>query len=46
MGTTKFWVVSFLVALALLVLTRWLFTNEYYFFAAYQVLQFIVLATA
>src|SRR6266404_2605302 len=46
MGTTKFWVVSFLVALGLLVLTRWLFTNEYYFFAAYQVLQFIVLATA
>ena len=26
------------------VLTRWLFTNEYYFFAAY--LQIIVLATA
>jgi branched-chain amino acid transport system permease protein len=46
MGTAKFWVVSFIVAIAFLVLTRWLFTNEYYFFAAYQVLQFIVLATA
>ena len=46
MGTAKFWIVSFIVALAFLVLTRTLFTNEYYFFAAYQVLQFIVLATA
>src|ERR1700680_1240420 len=46
MGTAKFWIVSFIVAVAFLVLTRWLFTNEYYFFAAYQVLQFIVLATA
>src|SRR5258705_13858237 len=46
MGTARFWIVSFIVAVAFLVLTRWLFTNEYYFFAAYQVLQFIVLATA
>src|SRR6516164_8485057 len=46
MGTGKFWALSFGVSLALLVLTRWLITNEYYFFAAYQVLQFIVLATA
>src|SRR6516165_308510 len=46
MDTMRFWVVSFAVSLALLVLTRWLITNEYYFFAAYQVLQFIVLATA
>ena len=46
MGTMRFWVVSFAVSLAVLVLTRWLITNEYYFFAAYQVLQFIVLATA
>src|ERR1700738_3649500 len=46
MGTAKFWIVSFIVSLLFLVLTRWLFTNEYYFFAAYQVLQFIVLATA
>jgi branched-chain amino acid transport system permease protein len=46
MGTARFWIVSFAVSLAFLVLTRWLITNEYYFFAAYQVLQFIVLATA
>src|SRR5215469_10263889 len=46
MSAGKFWGISFVVAIALLVLTRWLITNEYYFFAAYQVLQFIVLATA
>ena len=46
MGAGKFWGISFVVAIAFLVLTRWLITNEYYFFAAYQVLQFIVLATA
>ena len=46
MGTAKFWIVSFIVSLLFLALTRGLFTNEYYFFAAYQVLQFIVLATA
>lgn len=46
MSTAKFWIVSFIVGAALLVLTRWLIGNEYYFFAAYQVLQFIVLATA
>src|SRR5215472_11752436 len=46
MGASRFWVVSFVVSLVFLVLTRWLIGNEYYFFAAYQVLQFIVLATA
>src|SRR6266576_887846 len=46
MGTTKFWVVSFIVAVALLLLTRGFIANEYYLFDAYQVLQFIVLATA
>src|SRR3954453_2309254 len=46
MGTGKFWIVSFIVAVALLGLTRGLISNEYYFFAAYQGLQFIVLATA
>ena len=46
MGAGRFWVVSFGVSVAFLLLTRWFFTNEYYFFAAYQVLQFIVLATA
>jgi branched-chain amino acid transport system permease protein len=46
MRPLKFWIVSFVVALAVLALTRWLIANEYYYFAAYQVLQFIVLATA
>src|SRR5215471_18928288 len=46
MGTGRFWLVSFIVSLVFLVLTRTLIGNEYYFFAAYQVLQFIVLATA
>src|SRR5215831_5823795 len=46
MSPGKFWGSSFVVAIAFLVLTRWLITNEYYFFAAYQVLQFIVLPTA
>jgi branched-chain amino acid transport system permease protein len=46
MGTAKFWGISFLVAAALLVLTRGFFTNEYFFFAGYVVLQYIVLSTA
>jgi branched-chain amino acid transport system permease protein len=46
MGTAKFWGVSLLVAAALLLLTRGLLTNEYFFFAGYVVLQYIVLATA
>ena len=46
MGTGKFWGISFIVAVAFLLLTRGLIANEYYFFAAYQVLQYIVLATA
>ena len=46
MAAARFWIVSFVVALAFLLLTRGLIGNEYYFFAAYQVLQFIVLATA
>jgi branched-chain amino acid transport system permease protein len=46
MDTAQFWVASFLVGLIFLVLTRWLISNEYFFFAGYQVLQFIVLATA
>jgi branched-chain amino acid transport system permease protein len=44
-GAARFWAVSFLVAVAILVLTR-LIPNDYFFFAGYQVLQFIVLATA
>src|SRR5271168_5440357 len=46
MGTARFWIVSFMVAIAFLLLTRGLIGNEYYFFAAYQVLQYIVLSTA
>src|SRR5271166_898185 len=46
MSTAKFWGVSFVVAAALLLLTRWQIQNEYFFFAAYVVLQYIVLATA
>jgi branched-chain amino acid transport system permease protein len=46
MGATKFWGVSFVVSLVFLLLTRGFIANEYYFFAAYQVLQFVVLATA
>ena len=46
MGAGKFWAVSFIVAVVFLVLTRWLFTNDYFFFAGYVVLQYIVLATA
>jgi branched-chain amino acid transport system permease protein len=41
-----FWIAAAVVGLAILVLTRMYFTNEYFFFAAYVVLQYIVLATA
>ena len=46
MRAWQFWIVAFVVSLAFLVLTRGLIANEYFFFAGYQVLQFIVLATA
>src|SRR5437870_7588277 len=46
MRLRTFWIVASLVGLALLVLTRTFFTNEYFFFAAYVVLQYIVLSTA
>ena len=46
MGTAKFWAISFVVAAAVLVLTRSLIGNEYFFFAGYVVLQYIVLSTA
>ncbi len=46
MSGGKFWGASFLVAAAFLVLTRWQIQNEYFFFAGYVVLQYIVLATA
>jgi branched-chain amino acid transport system permease protein len=46
MSTGKFWGLSFVVAAALLALTRWQIQNEYFYFAGYVVLQYIVLATA
>jgi len=46
MAAAKFWVVSFAAAAAGLVLTRGLIGNEYFFFAGYVVLQYIVLSTA
>src|SRR5271157_6096043 len=46
MSTAKFWSISFLVAAALLLLTRGFFTNEYFYFAGYVVLNYIVLSTA
>ncbi|MGH7058862.1 MAG: branched-chain amino acid ABC transporter permease [Stellaceae bacterium] len=46
MKTARFWLVSFVVSAAFLVVTRGLIANEYFFFAGYVVLQYIVLATA
>jgi len=46
MRTGTFWITAALVGLAIVVLTRIFFTNEYFFFAAYVVLQYIVLSTA
>src|SRR5690348_18291642 len=45
-STGMFWLLAAAVGIALLVATRLWFTNEYFFFAAYVVLQYIVLATA
>jgi branched-chain amino acid transport system permease protein len=41
-----FWLVAAGLGTAFVVLSRVFFTNEYYFFAAYVVLQYIVLSTA
>ena len=46
MRNLTFWIVAALVGAALVVLTRLFFSNEYFFFAAYVVLQYIVLSTA
>src|SRR5258708_1825910 len=46
MRAGPFWIAAAVVGLAILVLTRTYFTNEYFFFAAYVVLQYIVSATA
>jgi branched-chain amino acid transport system permease protein len=41
-----FWLAAAAVGLAVLLLTRLFFTNEYFFFAAYVVLEYVVLSTA
>jgi branched-chain amino acid transport system permease protein len=41
-----FWLLAAVVGLVLVVGSRLLFTNEYFFFAAYVVLQYVVLSTA
>jgi branched-chain amino acid transport system permease protein len=46
MRTSTFLIAAALVGVALVVLTRIFFTNDYFFFAAYVVLQYIVLSTA
>lgn len=46
MRNGAFWLAAAAVGIAFLVLSRVFFTNEYYFFAAYVVLQYIVLSTA
>jgi branched-chain amino acid transport system permease protein len=46
MRTGTFLIAAALVGVAIVVLTRMFFTNEYFFFAAYVVLQYIVLSTA
>ncbi len=46
MSAGKFWLASLVVAALLLLLTRWQMQNEYFYFAAYVVLQYVVLATA
>ena len=46
MRPALFWLVAALVGVAVAALTRLFFTNEYFFFAAYVVLQYIVLSTA
>jgi branched-chain amino acid transport system permease protein len=46
MRTGMFWIAAAIVGLIIVVVTRLTFTNEYFFFAAYVVLQYIVLSTA
>src|SRR5260370_35841305 len=46
MRNAAFWIVAAAVGSAFVVLSRVFFTNEYYFFAAYVVLQYVVLSTA
>src|SRR5256885_945126 len=45
MGTGKFWLAAFVVGALVFAASRFV-TNEYFFFAGYVVLQYVVLATA
>ena len=45
-GNSAFWLIATAVGLAIVVVSRAYFSNEYFFFAAYVVLQYIVLSTA
>jgi branched-chain amino acid transport system permease protein len=46
MRNVTFWVLAAIIGLGVLIGTRVFFTNEYFYFAAYVVLQYIVLSTA
>ncbi|HTV88588.1 MAG TPA: branched-chain amino acid ABC transporter permease [Stellaceae bacterium] len=46
MRNATFWALAVVVGLAVLLGTRLFFSNEYFYFAAYVVLQYIVLSTA
>ncbi|HYM73844.1 MAG TPA: branched-chain amino acid ABC transporter permease [Stellaceae bacterium] len=46
MRNSVFWTILILVGLAFIVLSRALIANEYYYFAGYVVLEYIVLSTA
>ena len=45
-SNSVFWLILILVATAFVVLSRLLLTNEYFYFAGYVVLEYIVLSTA
>ena len=46
MRTGRFWIAAAAAGIALVLLSRLYFTNEYFFFAGYVVLQYVVLSTA
>lgn len=46
MRTGRFWIAAAVAGLAVVVVSRVFFTNEYFFFASYVVLQYVVLSTA
>src|SRR5215469_419823 len=46
MRAGTFWLIAILVGAAFVVLSRTLLTNEYFYFASYVVLEYIVLSTA